>query len=210
MRLSVTKWVRVARIFFAALAVIALIAQLMQSIGAGRSTVNFFSYFTIQSNVIAVAVLLWVALKSDSVGERMLRDMIRGAPVLYLSVTGIVFAVLLSDLPSVTVPFANTVLHKLMPVVVVMDWIIDPPSPGVSFRKALVWMVYPLGWLAYTMVRGYLIGWYPYPFLNPAKMGGYGNVLGIILMILSGGVLFIWLIVWIGQLARRYSRPGDS
>jgi hypothetical protein len=42
MRLSVTKWVRVARIFFAALAVIALIAQLMQSIGAGRSTVNFF------------------------------------------------------------------------------------------------------------------------------------------------------------------------
>jgi hypothetical protein len=210
MRLSVTKWVRVARIFFAALAVIALIAQLMQSIGAGRSTVNFFSYFTIQSNVIAVAVLLWVALKSDSVGERMLRDMIRGAPVLYLSVTGIVFAVLLSDLPLVTVPFANTVLHKLMPVVVVMDWIIDPPSPGVSFRKALVWMVYPLGWLAYTMVRGYLIGWYPYPFLNPAKMGGYGNVLGIILMILSGGVLFIWLIVWIGQLARRYSRPGDS
>jgi hypothetical protein len=209
-RLSVTKWVRVARIFFAALAVIALIAQLMQSIGAGRSTVNFFSYFTIQSNVIAVAVLLWVALKSDSVGERMLRDMIRGAPVLYLSVTGIVFAVLLSDLPLVTVPFANTVLHKLMPVVVVMDWIIDPPSPGVSFRKALVWMVYPLGWLAYTMVRGYLIGWYPYPFLNPAKMGGYGNVLGIILMILSGGVLFIWLIVWIGQLARRYSRPGDS
>ena len=210
MRLHMTKWIRVARIFFAVLAVVAIIAQLMQSIGAGRSTVDFFSYFTIQSNMIAVAVLLWVALKPNGEGGRMLRDIIRGAPVLYLGVTGIVFAALLSDLPLVTVPFANTVLHKLMPVVVVVDWIVDPPHPGVSFRKALVWLVYPVGWLAYTMVRGYLIGWYPYPFLDPAKMGGYGNVVGTMLAILLGGVLLTGLIVWIGQLARRYSLPGDS
>jgi hypothetical protein len=204
MNLHMTKWLQVARIFFAVLAVIALIIQLMQSIWADRSTVEFFSYFTIQSNMIAVAVLFWVALKPDSEDERIWRDIIRGAPVLYLGVTGIVFAILLSDLPLVTVPFANTVLHKLMPVVIVLDWILDPPSPGVSFRKALVWILYPLGWLAYTMIRGYLINWYPYPFLNPAKMGGYGNVMSTILMILTGGVVLIWVIVWIGQLARKY------
>jgi hypothetical protein len=210
MNLHMTKWLQGARIFFAVLAVIALIIQLMQSIWADRSTVEFFSYFTIQSNMIAVAVLFWVALKPDSEDEQIWRNIIRGAPVLYLGVTGIVFAILLSDLPLVTVPFANTVLHKLMPVVVVLDWIIDPPNPGVSFRKALVWMVYPLGWLAYTMMRGYLIGWYPYPFLDPARMDGYRNVTGTILMVLLGGVLLIWLIVWAGQLARKYSRQNAS
>ncbi len=209
MRSRMTKWIRVARIFFAVLAVVAIVAQLMQSIEANRSTVDFFSYFTIQSNMIAVAVLFWVALKSDGGDGRLLRDIIRGAPVLYLGVTGIVFAVLLSDLPLVTVPFANTVLHKLMPVVVVVDWIVDPPHPGVSFRKALVWLIYPVAWLAYTMIRGYLIGWYPYPFLNPARMGGYGNVVGTMLVILLGGVLLIGLIVWVGQLARRYWPPRD-
>jgi len=205
-----TKWLHIARIFFAILATIALIAQLLQSIGASRSTVDFFSYFTIQSNMIAVAVLFWVVWKSDREDSRELRDIIRGAPVLYLTVTGIVFAVLLSDLPLVTVPFANTVLHKLMPVVMVLDWIIDPPTQGVSFRRALVWMVYPLGWLTCTMVRGYLIEWYPYPFLNPLRMGGYGNVMRTILMILLGALVIVWLLVWIGRLARKYLRSDGS
>ena len=210
MQLHIAKWMNIARVFFAVLATIAIIVQLMQSIGEGLSTINFFSYFTIQSNIIAVAVLVWVALKPDSGDGQVLRDIIRGAPVLYLMVTGIVFAVLLSGLPLVTVPFANTVLHKIMPVVVMIDWIMDAPRKKVTFRKGLIWMVYPLAWLAYTMMRGYLIGWYPYPFLDPAKMGGYGKVMGTILMVLLGGVLLIWIIVWLGQLARRYVRLDVS
>jgi len=210
MQLHIAKWMNIARVFFAVLATIAIIVQLMQSIGEGLSTINFFSYFTIQSNIIAVAVLVWVALKPDSEDGQVLRDIIRGAPVLYLMVTGIVFAVLLSGLPLVTVPFANTVLHKIMPVVVMIDWIMDAPRKKVTFRKGLIWMVYPLAWLAYTMMRGYLIGWYPYPFLDPAKMGGYGKVMGTILMVLLGGVLLIWIIVWLGQLARRYVRLDVS
>ena len=200
------KWIRMARIFFAVLATTGVVAQLMQSLGADRSTINFFSYFTIQSNMIAIAVFFWMALKSDNEGGRISLDIIRGAPVFYLAVTGIIFAVLLSGLPLITVPFANTILHKIMPVVMIVDWIIDAPEKDLSFRKALVWMVYPLGWLLYTIVRGYLIEWYPYPFLDPIKMGGYGNVMETILLILSGGVFVIWVIVWIGKLARKYSR----
>ena len=197
-------WIRGYRIFFAILALIALFAQLMQSIGADRSTVDFFSYFTIQSNLIAVGVLLWVALKPVEGPGPVSRDMIRGAPVLYLGITGVVFALLLSDLPLVTVPFANTVLHKLMPVVMLVDWIIDPPSQALTFRNALSWLIYPLAWLAYTMIRGVLVGWYPYPFLNPEVMGGYGRVMIVVLFILLGALLFIWFITWVGRMMRRW------
>ena len=203
---STTWWVRGYRLFFAFLALIALIAQLMQSIGAQRSTINFFSYFTILSNMIAVAVLLWVAFTPEAKLGETSRDLIRGAPVLYLAVTGVVFALLLSDQPLVTVPFSNTVLHKLMPVVMVVDWILDPPQTSISFRQATFWwLIYPVVWLIYTMIRGAIIGWYPYPFMNPSVMGGYGPVLGILVGIILGASVFILAIIWIGRGARRWA-----
>ncbi len=202
---SLNWWIRGYRVFFSLLALAALVAQLMQSIGAQRSTFDFFSYFTIQSNIIAVGVLLWVATKGTSNPKLLSRDLLRGAPVLYLSITGIVFALFLADIPLVTVPFANTVLHKLMPVVMVGDWLLNPPEKTLSFRLAVLWIVYPLAWLAYTMLRGALVGWYPYPFLNPAVAGGYGAVLFYILLILIGALLTVWIIVWMGRMARRYS-----
>ena len=204
MRSSMSWWIRGYRLFFAALALAAVFAQLMQSIGANRSTVDFFSYFTIQSNLIAIAVLLWGVLKPAPAPGPLTRDVIRGAAVLYLAVTGIVFALLLSDQPLVTVPFANTVLHKLMPVVMVVDWVINPPSKKITFRKALLWYVYPVAWLLYTMIRGAIVGWYPYPFLNPQLMGGMGNVLKLIVLLLAAAALLIVLIVWIGRAIRRW------
>ncbi len=206
MSISKFQWLRVYRIFFSVLTLLAVALQLMQSLDAHRSTVDFFSYFTIQSNLIAVGVLLWTALKPAEQCNPLSRDLLRGASVLYLSVTGIVFSLLLSGLPLVTVPFANIVLHKLMPVVIVADWLIDPPSPALSFNKAVLpLMAYPLIWLAYTIIRGALIEWYPYPFLNPAKAGGYGNIMFYIMIILLGAVFLIWLLVWIGQKTRHWS-----
>ena len=147
-------WIRGYRLFFAVLALIAVFAQLTQSIGAHRSTIDFFSYFTIQSNLIAIAVLLYNVLKPAPAHGSLPHDIIRGAAVLYLAVTGIVFALLLSNQPLVTVPFANTVLHKLMPVIIAIDWVIDPPSKKITLRKALLWYIYPIAWLLYTMIRG--------------------------------------------------------
>ena len=50
----------------------------------------------------------------------------------------------------------------------------DRPA-HISFRTALWWVVYPLTYAAYTLVRGPIVLWYPYPFLDPAQHG-YGQV----------------------------------
>ena len=198
---SATLWVRGYRLFFSILAFVALAAQWKQGSDAGVSTTDFFSYFTIDSNIIAVVGLLWAVWKPHAT---LKQDIFRGAGVLYLAVTGIVFALLLSGLPLVTVPFSNTVLHKLMPVVIVVDWLSNPPVRKLPLRQAaIVWMIFPVFWLAYTLWRGVRIGWYPYPFLNPETMGGMGNVLGMIAAILVGAFFLIWLIVFLGNKARR-------
>ena len=43
-----------------------------------------------------------------------------------------------------------------------------------TFRRALVWVVFPMAYLAYSLVRGAITGWYPYPFLDPREHGYTG------------------------------------
>ena len=92
-------------------------------------------------------------------------------------------------------------LHKLFPVIVVLDWLIDPPVTRLTFRQALVWLVYPLIWTAFTIVRGAIDGWYPYPFLDPAN-GGYGSVIVVSAAIFVGFLAIIWITVWLGNAMR--------
>lgn len=126
---------------------------------------NLLSYFTVLSNVFGAGVLL--------VGVfRPVPDLVRGAATLYLGMTGLVFALLLSGLDlGLLEPWANTVLHYVMPVVLVLDWLVAPPSRGFPVVRSLWWLVFPAVYLPYTLVRGALVDWYPYPFLDPRPRG---------------------------------------
>ena len=59
--------------------------------------------------------------------------------------TFVVVIVLLSGVDvQLQLVWVDVVLHKLFPVVVVLDWIIDPPIRRLSARDALLWLGYPL------------------------------------------------------------------
>lgn len=198
MRPSTAGWVRGYRVFFALLALLAVVVQCRQSIESGFPPSNFLSFFTIQSNLFAIAVLLWAALWTPSESW----DLIRGAAVLYLSITGVVYGVLLAGYQEelqTTIPWVDTVLHKVMPLVMVADWIIDPPAAPLTFRRAIVWLLYPLAYVAYSLLRGPLVKWYPYPFLDPAQPGGYATVAVYGVGIFLAAMLFTWLVVIIGR-----------
>jgi hypothetical protein len=196
------------RAFFGALGVAAIVAQLADLAGRGvLNPVNFFSYFTILSNSFAVVVLLagatlWRTQRSPKV------DMLRGAAVLYMTVTLIVFALLLSGTDVDTaIPWVNAVVHQLLPVVMIVDWLIDPPVTRLTVRQGLAWLIPPLVWIVYTMIRGPIAGWYPYPFLDPAN-GGYGSVAVTTLVILAGGAVLCVILVTLGNTMRdRAVRP---
>jgi hypothetical protein len=190
------------RVGFAALALVAITVQLLDLAGKGvLNPVNFFSYFTIESNLIAVAALLlatatWRGHRSASV------DSFRGAATTYMTVTFVVFALLLADTDVDTaIVWVDRVLHRVIPVVMMADWLLDPPFGRIELRRALWWVAYTLAWVVYTMVRGAIVGWYPYPFLDPAH-GGYGSVLVYGVAIVVGMLLFIYAIVWVGNAMR--------
>ena len=123
---------------------------------AGRLDLgNFLSYFTIQSNLLAAAVFLLGAARARA-GTLPSRtwDLVRGGAVVYMTVTFVVVILLLSGVEVDTqVVWVDIVVHKLFPIVVFADWLIDPPRHRLTVRDSLVWLVFPLGWLAYTMIR---------------------------------------------------------
>jgi hypothetical protein len=199
----------VYRVAFATLTIVAIVTVAADAIARGVFVpLNFFSYFTIQSNLIAIAVFLlgaaWMRREPTAGWELM-----RGGAVVYMTVTLVVFALLLSGVNVDTqIPWVDTVVHRVMPIAVIADWLIDPPRHRIPFRSSLVWLVYPLAWTAYTLIRGPLAGWYPYPFLDPAN-GGYTSVAMYVVAIFGFGTLLCALIAWVGNtLGAR--RVGDA
>lgn len=192
----------IARLGLAALTLAAIVSQLAESAGLGvLDPVNFFSYFTIQSNLLSVAVFTLGALGMTG-GNARRWDLIRGQAVVMMTVTYVVFALLLSDTDvDVAVSWVNLVVHTIMPLAVIGDWLVDPPQDAISPRTAMVWLAFPLLWTAYTLVRGALVGWYPYPFLDPAN-GGYATVALYVVGILIFGIVVSVVVAAVGSALR--------
>jgi hypothetical protein len=156
------------------------------------SIINLFSYFTIFSSLTGAGALTAAALERHP-GSGL--DLARGAATVYLMTTGVVYALLLSGVVHPATPWVDAVQHRVMPALVLLDWLIDPPRRRIRYRVALWWLAPPLVWLGYTLVRGPLAHWYPYPFVDP-RGPGYGAVAAacgaIALLILALSLLVAW------------------
>lgn len=165
---------------------------------------NRFSYFTIQSNFIAMVTYLSAAIailrkKQLVTWFRYLR----GAAVLYMMVTGIVFAVLLKDTALNPDPnhfnWANFILHEFGPFFITVWWLLWPSRRSITPIKAFYWLVFPLLWVIYTFIRAAITGWYPYPFLDPVSAGGTAGVMAYVCGLTVFFVVLCQLLAWISR-----------
>jgi hypothetical protein len=149
--------------------------------GPGVSDGDYFSYFTVLSNLFAASILLYGALRPAGERSRTV-ELLRGAAVVYMLTTGIVYLLLLSG-HAPTYPWVNAILHYVMPVAVTLDWLLDPHLHLDPVRTIVLWMVFPALYIVYTLTRGAIVDWYPYLFVNPHRSGGYllvaGDCLGV-------------------------------
>lgn len=183
------------------LAAIVAQAVVLADVGAFDAT-RFFAFFTIQSNLIGVAAFVWLLVVGRRPRSRAL-ELVRGASAVYLTVTFFVVIFLLSGVDvQLQLVWVDVVLHKIFPVIVVLDWILEPPAARMAARDIVTWLVFPLAWTVLTVVRGALDGWYPYPFLDPAN-GGYGQVAVVVVGVLIG---FVAIAVAILAIANSRSR----
>ncbi len=185
------------KLFFGLLGFSAVVTEIATIMERGRfNPVNFFSYFTIETNILVFMTLLLSAV-AIAMGKNSKLDILRSAVTVYALIVGIGFALLLAGIEGITltaVPWDNTVLHYIMPVAMLIDLLVDRPKGKLLFKQSLVWLLFPIIYVAYSLTRGAFIGWYPYPFLNPDTKG-YESVAFTVLCLLVLALGLTWAIV---------------
>ena len=164
--------------------------------------VNFFSFFTIDSNVLTVVVFLIgvvCLIKRETPRAALVRDRPRASVTAYMATTGIVYNTLLRgiELPQgTTLPWSNEVLHVVAPILMVIDWLFAPGRNRLEWKTIWIIVIFPLVWGIYTLIRGPLTFdavtgndyWYPYPFMNP-NIAPEGYVSVAFYLVLIAGVI---------------------
>ena len=183
------------RAITAAIVIVAILVQVRLNLDSGLfRPLRFFALFTVLSYVFAAVVWLWLALRwraARTWGD----DLLRGASVLYL-VLSLVIVVVLVVGPEFQVgdPRVDLIVRKVFPVVAAVDWLIDPPATDLRMRDVGLWLIFPVVWLAFSLIRGAVDDWYPYRFLDPSP-AGYRSVayhavaLLAALLVIAGGIV---------------------
>ncbi|SCB29860.1 Pr6Pr family membrane protein [Rhizobium hainanense] len=174
-------------------------------------TVNFFSYFTIQSNLLLAMTLLCAQIAPLSpIGQWANKPSVRSALLLYVGIAGIVYVLMLRDVwhPRGWQLLGDQILHYCVPLLYAADWIFLSERGKLSWRDVLWWLAFPAAYSVYTLAHGYISHFYPYPFLDVRDIGLEEVLLNMGLLasalLALGGVLTF--LDWVGAKQRVFRR----
>jgi hypothetical protein len=134
--------------------------------------IDYFGFFTIEINLLIALVLTIFCLRPQS--EHFLTGpSVTSALVDYVIVVGVVYAVLLRHLwhPHGVQLLADIALHDAVPFLYPFYWLTFLPKGSLRWRDPAWWLVYPVLYFLYSMLRGAAFGIYLYPFFDVAKLG---------------------------------------
>jgi len=168
-----------------------------------ESLIRFFSYFTIQTNILAALVLTAFAIKA-SLDEWLVHPFVRSAVAVYIAMVGITYHTLLRRLwePKGAQWFADTALHTVMPVCYLLFWFACVRKAGLRWYDPLLWLIYPLFYLGFVLVRGKMSGFYPYPFIDAKTLGYAGvaaNTAGLLIVCAALGGFLVAIGWWLAR-----------
>ncbi|WP_373459242.1 Pr6Pr family membrane protein [Pseudomonas fluorescens] len=148
--------------------------------------VNFFSFFTVLTNTLVAVVLTWELTPRQSPARRwFLLPGVRSGIAVSIALVSLAYNLLLRHLwqPEGWQFVADELLHDVMPLLYIVYWWRYVPKGTLRLGHIGLWVIYPLVYFAYLLLRGDLLAAYPYPFIDVANLG-YPQV-----FINAGGIL---------------------
>jgi hypothetical protein len=167
--------------------------------------VNFFSFFTVLTNTLVVVVLSYAVVHRDSAAKRFfLAPRVSSAIAVSIVLVSLAYNLLLRHLwqPEGFQFIADELLHDVMPLLFVVYWWRCVPKGVLRFKHIGLWVLYPLVYFAYVLLRGDMLGQYQYPFIDVGTLG-YPQVFMNAGGILTGFVLIALAVVGLDKLLKR-------
>jgi len=152
----------------------------------------FLSYFTVITNIIvAICFTSLSFVKRAEPRSLFTQASTLTAITIYIVVVGLIYNIMLRGLASPVgwARLADELLHVINPLIFLFFWIFFVKKSTLQYRQAITWLAYPLLYVVFIVVRGYLINKYPYPFIDVVQLGYPKAILNAVV------ILFIfWLL----------------
>lgn len=143
-----------------------------RTMAIAETTIRFFSYFTILTNILVAVYLSSMALykNNDSLFHK---PGTLTAVTTYITIVGLVYQFILRSTwnPTGMQKVVDELLHSVMPVLTIIYWYLYEQKRTVFFKQIPAWLIYPLAYLVFILLRGQFSGFYPYPFVDVGNIG---------------------------------------
>jgi hypothetical protein len=154
---------------FALLLQLYLIIQ-NRTVGVPETLIRYISFFTISSNLLTTICFYYIiGNPGPDAAPFFARSKTIAAITVYMIIVGLVYnAVLRGQYPAMQgkAMIANELLHVAMPLLILIYWLVLAEKNTLEWKNIFLWLIYPLVYCIYTLIRGAIVHFYPYPFMN--------------------------------------------
>ena len=198
----------------AALAWFSVLLQLMITLhsnvlngkGVVGGIVSYLGYFTILTNLLVCLSLTLPPAWPTAAGRFFARSDVTAGVATSIAFVSLAYHFLLRNTwnPQGLQLVADVLLHYLMPALFLLYWWFNFPKGALRWIYPVIWGLYPTVYLGYVLIRGRIIGNYPYGFIDPNAIGYQRtmiNAVGLLLVFIALGLLLVAL----GRVQRRAS-----
>ena len=149
-------------------------------------------FFTVLTNLVVAATFTAIAL------GRTVSPFVMGGVTVAIALVGAVYMLLLRGLVELSggALLADLLLHKVVPLLVPIFWLLAAPKGGLRWRDPWLWALYPLLYFAYAIARGLSGDRYPYPFMDVGEIGWLQTLVNAA-AIASAFVIASYALVWL-------------
>jgi len=178
--------------------------------------VNYFSFFTILTNLLVALALTGPLLTNN---RRLARwsasEGVRASVAMYIVVVGLIYHFILAAHwnPTGGTLIANILLHYVMPTAFLVDWLAFTPKGRLRWGDPVKWLLYPALYGGWTVVHGVTTHWWPYGFINVDEIGWVGfavSALATAMFFLLVGLAIVTLDRTFGRRHRRDLKAGAA
>ncbi|WP_343694429.1 Pr6Pr family membrane protein [Flavobacterium sp.] len=162
------------------------------------AAVRFFSFFTITTNTIVficTAVLLFG--RKFKINSFFSKCTTITAVTVYILIVGIVFNLLLRSIVNLEGQhrIVSEIFHSIVPVLFFIYWLFFISPEKISYRIILLWLIYPVIYIIFTLFHGIATNFYPYPFIDVTKLGFKTAIRNGLFVLIAFVILSIILIL---------------
>ena len=163
------------------------------------------SYFTIISNLLVAFMAGAQCFAPNSpLAVRLNSALVQTAIAGYITITGVVYHLLLADTwtPEGWDIISDKLLHTVTPILYALFWWTQVRGKPMSFAKTFPPLIVPFLFLIYWLIRGPIVGSYPYFFMDVNELGALQVAIN-----LTGLSILFWLVTVFYWTLNRYTTP---